>query len=69
MERVAMDILVPLPVSNNGNAYILVVQYFFTKWPEAVALPNIEAKTVANAFLDNFVTKYGVPRILHTDQG
>ncbi|KAK3084679.1 hypothetical protein FSP39_017315 [Pinctada imbricata] len=68
-ERVAMDILGPLPVTHKGNKYILVIQDYFTKWAEAVPLPDMEAKTVAQAFIDNFVTKFGVPRVLHTDQG
>ncbi|KAK3086157.1 hypothetical protein FSP39_014434 [Pinctada imbricata] len=68
-ERVAMDILGPLPVTHKGNKYILVIQDYFTKWAEAVPLPDMEAKTIAQAFIDNFVTKFGVPRVLHTDQG
>lgn len=68
-ERVAMDILGPVPTSNRGNKYILVIQDYFTKWAEAIPIPDMEAKTVAQAFIDNYVTKYGAPRTLHTDQG
>ena len=32
MERIAMDILGPLPTSDNGNKYILVVSDYFTRW-------------------------------------
>jgi hypothetical protein len=31
MERVAMDILGPLPMSKNGNKYVLVISDLFTK--------------------------------------
>lgn len=68
-QRVAMDILGPLPESHSGNKYILVISDYFTKWVEAVALPNIEASTVARAFYREFVSRYGVPIYLHTDQG
>jgi hypothetical protein len=44
MERVAMDILGPLPMSKNGNKYVLVISYLFTKWTEALPIPDREAK-------------------------
>ena len=50
-ERVAIDVLGPLPESSAGNRYLLVLMDYFTKWPEAYALPNQEATTVATANL------------------
>jgi hypothetical protein len=44
MERVAMDILGPLPLTYQGNRYVLVVMDLFTKWTEAYPLPDQEAK-------------------------
>jgi hypothetical protein len=69
MERVMMDILGPMPTTESGNKYILVITDWFTKWTEAIPLPNQEAKTIANAFIDNFVSRFGVPLQLYTDQG
>ena len=46
-ERVAMDTPGPLPKSESGNKYLLLVADYFRKWPEAYALPNQEATTVA----------------------
>ena len=69
MERVAMDILGPLPITKQGNRYILVITDLFTKWTEAVAIPDQESKTICTAFIDNFVTKYGTPLQVHSDQG
>ena len=40
MERIAKDILGPLPESQNGNRYILVISDFFTKWVEAFPIPD-----------------------------
>ena len=34
MERIGIDILGPLPKTNNGNKYLLVCTDYFTKWPE-----------------------------------
>ena len=69
MERVAMDILGPLPETARGNKYILVIGDYFTKWKEAHAMPNMEAVTVAKIFVNEFICRFGIPEQLHTDQG
>ena len=69
MERVAMDVLGPLPQTDRDNRYILVIGDYFTKWTEAYAIPNQEAATIAAVFVEQFVCRYGVPMQLHTDQG
>lgn len=68
-ERVALDILGPLPETRDKNRYILVVGDYFSKWTEAFALPNQEAQSVAKVFVEEWVCRYGVPRSLHSDQG
>ena len=47
MERLAVDVMGPLPVTESGNRYLLIAMDYFSKWPEAYALPNQEATTVA----------------------
>ncbi|CAC5422836.1 unnamed protein product [Mytilus coruscus] len=69
MERVALDIFVPLPLTKRSNKYILVISDLFTKWTEAIALPNQESLSICTAFIDHFVTKFGAPLQLHSDQG
>ena len=68
MQRVAMDILGPLPETDRHNMYILVISDYFTKWSEAIPLPNICAETVAREFIHRFVCQFGAPDSLHTDQ-
>jgi len=65
----AMDILGPFSESERGNLYILVVADLFTRWMEAFAIPNQEASTVANVFVDEIFMLYAVPKQLHSDQG
>ena len=69
LERIAIDILGPLPLSNNHNKYIMIVVDYFTKWAEAYAIPNQEAVTVATKLVQEFFSRFGVPRQIHTDQG
>ena len=74
MERIAIDFMGPLvrTTPQNGNApkrYLMVIGDYFTKWTEAIPLKNLEAKTVARALIDNFISRFGVPLFIHTDQG
>ena len=68
MQRVAMDILGPLPETDRLNKYVLVVGDYFTKWTEAFPLPDMEAVTVARRLVE-FICRIGTPEYLHTDQG
>ena len=69
LQRVALDILGPLPESSHGNKYILICTDYFTRWTEAFPKPNQEARTVADLFMREFISRYGVPHQIHTDQG
>ena len=69
MERIAMDILGPLPITEEGNRYVLVIMDLFTKWTEAYPLKDQEARTVATVFVNEFITRYGTPLQVLTDQG
>ena len=40
LEKLAVDILGPLPVTEKGNKYILVVSDYFTRWVEAYPMPS-----------------------------
>jgi len=45
-ERIAIDIIGPLQVTESGSKYILVVGDYFTKWKKAFSTPNQETRTV-----------------------
>ena len=42
---------------------------YFTKWVEAYPIKEQEAKTVAEVFVKEFVSRKGIPMIIHSDQG
>ncbi|VDI04194.1 Hypothetical predicted protein [Mytilus galloprovincialis] len=69
MERVALDIIGPFPLSKKGNKYALIVSDYFTRWAEGYPMPDMETKTIIDNFVNNFVCRFGVPRQIHTDQG
>ncbi|KAK3093316.1 hypothetical protein FSP39_013979 [Pinctada imbricata] len=69
MERIAIDILGELPLTESGNKYILVISDYFTKWTESFPMPNMEARTVAKTLVEQVVTRFGVPAAIHSDQG
>ncbi len=69
MERVAIDLLGPLPRSDSGNQWVMVVGDYCTKWMEAYPLPDATASTVALKLVNEFVCRFGVPQELHSDQG
>ena len=68
-ERLAMDLMGPLPTSVAANKHILVVIDYFTKWAELFALPDATAETVAERLLEDVISRFGMPEYLHTDQG
>uniref|UniRef100_A0A669CTB7 Integrase catalytic domain-containing protein n=1 Tax=Oreochromis niloticus TaxID=8128 RepID=A0A669CTB7_ORENI len=69
MERVGVDVLGPFPVTESGNRYVLVAMDYFTKWPEAYAVPDQSAMTTAERLVEEMFARFGVPAELHSDQG
>ena len=67
-EFVGVDVLGPLPRSTHGNRFIVVFSDYCTRWPEAFAIRNQKATTIADSLLE-VVTRYGTPKVLLSDQG
>ena len=66
--QVVLDIMGPLPESS-GDKYILLIGDQYTKWYEANPVSNQEASTVAKAFLNVLVSRFGCPASVHSDKG
>lgn len=67
-DEIHMDIVGPLPHSR-GCRYLLTIIDRFSRWLEAIPLPETSAQTVADAFLHHWLGRFGVPRTLTTDRG
>jgi hypothetical protein len=69
LEFVAMDILGPLPKTEHGNRFLLVISDRFSKLTRTVPLRTTTALVVSKVFCDAWVFSYGPPRYLLTDNG
>lgn len=56
LERIAIDIVGPLPITRDGIEYIIVVGDYFSKWKEAYDAPNHTALTVADLLLTVYLS-------------
>ena len=69
MERVHLDMMAPLPESDRGNKYIMVMVDQFSHRVEIQPLPEISAETLAWTAIDHFISRFGYPLQIHRDQG
>ncbi len=68
IERIAMNVVGPLPGSRAGKKYILTICDYTTRYPEVIALPSIETSRIANELV-NLFARVGMPAEILTDQG
>ena len=51
------------------NQYVLVIVDCFSRWTEACPLDNKTALAVADAFFQLIICRFGMPAVIHYDQG
>ncbi|GFX98233.1 hypothetical protein TNCV_4908761 [Trichonephila clavipes] len=69
-EIVTLDLVGPYPASRPERyKFILVITDHFTKWCEPIPLRKASAQTIANAFFNNYIARYGAPISLISDNG
>lgn len=63
LERLAIDIMGPLPLTKKKNSYLMVAGDYFTKWIDAIPIKNQKAHTI----VQKLITIFGVPMEIHSD--
>ena len=64
-----MDILDVCDPTPDGYRYILVIADYFSKWMEAFPIKDKCADTVADVLVDKIILRFGMPLVMHIDQG
>ncbi|XP_046368484.2 uncharacterized protein K02A2.6-like [Haliotis rufescens] len=67
--KVSMDLSGPYPTTLSGNKYIIGFVDHFSGWPEAYAVPDKSAETVAHLILEEIFPRFGCPLQIVTDNG
>jgi hypothetical protein len=68
-QHVHVDIVGPLPTSATGYSYLLTCIDRTSRWPEAIPLSSITAESCADAFVEYWIARFGVPHTVITDRG
>lgn len=68
-DKIFLDIVGPMSVTYENCRYILTIQDDLTKYSLAIPVENQEASTIAKAFVEHFICRFGAPIALLTDQG
>ena len=67
-QKVAVDLVGPMPETARENRWILVLVKHFTRWQDALAIPDATAPVVAAALDERVFCYMGLPEQIHTDQ-
>ena len=68
-DRLAVDVHDPFPVTISGSRYVVGFSDYYTRWPEAFALPSCEAHRIASLLINEIMTRHSAPRCLPSDRG
>ena len=69
MAKISLDLSGPYPTSTSGNKYIIALVDWLSGWPEAFAVPDKTADTVAHLFMEKIFPRFGCCLQLVSDNG
>ena len=68
-EILFVDLVGPMPVTQDQNKYILTIEDAYSRFVMAVPIPNKQAATVTKHLMERYVSVFGTPTAIHSDQG
>ena len=63
-----VDLVGPLPASR-GFKYLMTVVDRFSRWPEVYPLVEMSSQACCEAFIQNWLPRFGIPDVVVTDRG
>ena len=69
MAKLSLDLSGPYPKTLSGNKYIIAFVDWYSGWPEAFAVPDKTAETVAHLIIEEIFPRFGCILKLVTDSG
>jgi len=67
-ERLGIDIM-EMPLTQDGNHYVVVMMDYLTKWVEACAIPGQSSEALAKVLVDYVICHHMVPKKLLSERG
>ncbi|XP_076049636.1 uncharacterized protein LOC143030371 [Oratosquilla oratoria] len=66
--KIIIDCVGPLPRTRRGNSYLLTIMCVATRFPEAIPLRSIHAKSIVRELVKYF-SWVGLPEVIQSDRG
>ena len=61
--------IMDLPLTDQGNRHVVVIQDLFTKWPLVFPVPDQKTTRIARIIAEEVIPLFGVPECLLSDRG
>jgi len=68
-QHIGVDVVGPFPTTQNGNVFILTVIDHFTRWAEAIPMPEQTTKYIANVIIKHVICRHGLFDVMTSDNG
>jgi hypothetical protein len=63
-DHIVIDLIGPCKLTQKKNWYIITAIDYLTKWPEAKAVSNKEASTIAKFIFEEIICRHGCPKVI-----